>query len=189
MLQKKFDEYLWLVEKANEAYSKSTKEFTRFVMKIIKHTGFDDFWCNWIDGAGYEDVVKEIKADPDWESKVTLPPPGQKKKKPSQAAIKNEAERVLATTVGSKAPRRVKIIDSNNIYTTINRTDALSWPNEDLKRLAGESNWHGWWPRNGMTGQIIHEASFIPGKEKVNIYIIEVDNHFVPIAPVAVVNI
>lgn len=75
--------------------------------------------------------------------------------------------------------RTVKIVNTGKLYSTINLTTTLEWPNDEIKKLAGENAWGKWYPKEGMTGRIIHE-SWHSTKQSL-VYIIEIDGHFAAI--------
>ncbi len=60
-----FDRLLRLMNEAASEYSPNgdIKKFTRLVMQIIKIPGFEDFWCNWINGERYTAIKKEIRSE------------------------------------------------------------------------------------------------------------------------------
>ena len=83
--------------------------------------------------------------------------------------------------------RQVEIIDAGKIYPTINETDCLIWPNNDIKSKAGRDEWDrfGFEPKTGMKGQIISTAEGC--SNGVLIYILLINSEFyVPIGAVGV---
>ncbi|MBN1523877.1 MAG: hypothetical protein JW904_05300 [Spirochaetales bacterium] len=51
--------------------------------------------------------------------------------------------------------RKVKIDNIGVIYSTINRTDCLAWPNETVKTHGGSDGWADWRPKKGATGTVV----------------------------------
>jgi hypothetical protein len=78
-------------------------------------------------------------------------------------------------------PRRARILSTGPVYSTINRTDCLSWPSEEIKGQAGMGP-HGWaafYPRIGDEGDVIW-ASRHPNDTAI-VYLLEVRGYYVPI--------
>ena len=61
-----------------------------------------------------------------------------------------------SSTPTASIGQQVEII-KENAYSSINETDCLTWPNNEIKSKAGKEEWDkfGFIPKNGMKGQII----------------------------------
>jgi hypothetical protein len=77
------------------------------------------------------------------------------------------------------SPLSVSIVNTGRVYPSINETDALDWPSDEIKRKAGKNAWAAWRPKKGMIGRVIHE-SWHPSTKEI-VYIVEVDGHFAAI--------
>ncbi len=67
-----------------------------------------------------------------------------------------------------------------SIYHQINRTDALTWPSAELRKVAGEDGWGDWKPKNGDVGAIVHTFRR-DARDGGPIYLLRIDGHYVPI--------
>jgi hypothetical protein len=78
-------------------------------------------------------------------------------------------------------PRRVRIVNTGAVYSTINRTDALTWPTEEIKTLCGEGpeGWGEYDPSVGEEGEVIW-ASAHPDSG-VTVYLLAIGEHYVTI--------
>jgi hypothetical protein len=76
--------------------------------------------------------------------------------------------------------RRVRIINPGSVYPSINQTNALSWPTEEIKALAGRmSGWGRFDPASGDEGTLIW-ASVHPDSG-VTVYLVAVRKYYVAI--------
>ncbi|KAK3257144.1 hypothetical protein CYMTET_33759 [Cymbomonas tetramitiformis] len=56
----------------------------------------------------------------------------------------------------------VVLNDCTNVYSTVNQTDYLKWPSEEVKTRSGKNAWGGRWrPTNGDEGMVVH--AWVPG--------------------------
>lgn len=90
--------------------------------------------------------------------------------------------------------QRVKILDPNQVYDTINlgrRIDVL-WPSQTIRNKGGKSYWKSWLPEIGMEGMVVHR--WVPNhpdsrqRSHVDrvILLLQVEDKYVPIAESAV---
>jgi len=100
----------------------------------------------------------------------------------SRANINSSSSKSAATRTDLTAGQQVEIIDSGKVYSSINKTDALTWPNNEIKTKACKEEWgkFDFVPKAGMKGKIIsvtkHSSS---GK---TVYVLLIDNkYYVPI--------
>lgn len=92
----------------------------------------------------------------------------------------------LNTGANGKA-RKVKIINSKLIYSTINKTDCLnwSWATEQQKKLSGEEGWGTFKPKNGDVGEIIFESKQC--YTGVRVIIVKIGDYYAPVEDDALV--
>jgi Tfp pilus assembly protein PilF len=83
-------------------------------------------------------------------------------------------------TVTTKLPVTARIIDTDRIYSTINRDTCITFPNDEIKLLAGVDRWQDYDPQTGDRGAIVHIT--IHCRTKLKVYILKVGNYYVPIA-------
>jgi hypothetical protein len=78
-------------------------------------------------------------------------------------------------------PRRVRIISTGPVYSTINATDCLSWPSEEIKGKAGEGEggWGNFYPSIGDEGEVIWASRHCD--QPVTVYLLDLGDYFVPI--------
>lgn len=72
-----------------------------------------------------------------------------------------------------------RITDAGDVYSTINTSDCLQWPDERTKAAGGASAWGPWHPETGDVGKLIGEARHCGTQRRV--MILDVDGHVVPI--------
>lgn len=72
----------------------------------------------------------------------------------------------------------VKIWHNGGIYITLNGTDDIKWPNDEIKKIAGKEYWDGYEPQIGDIGKIVFVAE---SKYKEIIYILKIKDYYVPI--------
>ena len=75
--------------------------------------------------------------------------------------------------------RTAKIIDAGQLYSTINRTNCLSWPNEQIKRAGGKDGWGSFYPKNGDIGTIVAEMTHCDSGKKI--YLLKIGNYYAPV--------
>ncbi len=75
--------------------------------------------------------------------------------------------------------KRAKITDAGQLYSTINRTDCLSWPNQQIKRAGGKDGWGSFYPKNGDVGTIVAEMKHCDSGKKI--YLLQIGNHYAPV--------
>jgi hypothetical protein len=78
--------------------------------------------------------------------------------------------------------RRVRIVYTGAVYSTINQTDALSWPTEEIKCACGEGSDPGWGefaPAEGDEGEVVW-ASTHPDSG-VTVYLVALGGRYVTI--------
>lgn len=95
----------------------------------------------------------------------------------------NKYEKNYTTNIAPLTRPRAEIINSNEIFSTINQRDGEIWINDAVKCEAGISEWRktGFEPKNGMIGEIID--SFTHLNKYCLIYVIFIDDkYYVPIA-------
>ncbi|MBK7397915.1 MAG: hypothetical protein IPJ34_16865 [Myxococcales bacterium] len=95
---------------------------------------------------------------------VTTPTPGP-------------VSKVGAGTVDSG---RVRLVDVGEVYTSINTTDCLQWPDDETKKLSGSSAWAGWSPKDGDVGVVVWKSAHCNGTTTVLVVRVA-DKYFVPI--------
>lgn len=76
--------------------------------------------------------------------------------------------------------RRVKIWHNGGVYSTINNTNLLKWPSDEIKAKSGKNGWNAYEPKAGDTGTVAH-IFYDKKNERDNIYLIQVGENFVPI--------
>ncbi|MCF1192351.1 hypothetical protein LRR18_12220 [Mangrovimonas sp. AS39] len=74
--------------------------------------------------------------------------------------------------------QKVKIWHDGGIYKTINGTDRIQWPNEELKKIAGKEYWQDFEPKIGDIGEIVHISK---SKYDEVFYVLKIDSYYVPI--------
>lgn len=55
--------------------------------------------------------------------------------------------------------RWARIVQAGQLYSTINETDALDWPNPLLKERGGRRGWNSFYPHNGNEGRVIGQST------------------------------
>lgn len=75
---------------------------------------------------------------------------------------------------------RVRLVDVGEVYTSINTTDCLQWPDDETKKVSGSSAWGGWSPKNGDTGVVVWKSTHCNGTTVVLVVRVS-DKYFVPI--------
>ncbi len=71
-----------------------------------------------------------------------------------------------------------KIWHNGGIYSTLNGSDNIKWPNSEIKKLAGKEYWKDFEPQIGDIGEIIFVTK---SKYKEIIYILKIKDYYVPI--------
>lgn len=74
--------------------------------------------------------------------------------------------------------QKVKIWHDGGIYRSINGTDRIKWPNEEIKKVAGKEFWNDFDPKIGDIGEIVHVSK---SKHKEIFYILKIKDNYVPI--------
>jgi len=74
--------------------------------------------------------------------------------------------------------RQVKIWDTG-VYSTINQTNTLKFPTQEMKQKSGKNSWGDYYPKEGDIGTIVH--IFRDEYKPHNIYLIKVGDNYVPI--------
>ncbi len=64
---------------------------------------------------------------------------------------------------GTVESGRVRIVDAGEVYTTINTTECLQWPDTDTKTLSGSNSWAGWSPKTGDVGVVVWKSTHCTG--------------------------
>lgn len=79
--------------------------------------------------------------------------------------------------------QKVKIWNNGGIYTSINLSDNLEWPNTDIKNKSGQNYWGKYYPQSGDTGTIIHVFKYDDGRvaSAKRIYLLDINGNYVPI--------
>lgn len=74
--------------------------------------------------------------------------------------------------------QKVKIWHNGGIYSSLNGSDNIKWPNDEIKKIAGKEYWNGYEPQIGEIGEIVFVS-----KSKYNeiIYILKIKDNYVPI--------
>ena len=75
--------------------------------------------------------------------------------------------------------KTAKIVNDGKLYSTINRTDCLSWPNERMKKISGEDGWGSFYPKTGDVGTIVAEMKHCDSGKKI--YLLKIGNHYAPV--------
>lgn len=73
---------------------------------------------------------------------------------------------------------KIKIYHVGGIYSNVNQTDLIKWPNKEVKAKAGSNYWKEFKPKAGDIGEIKY---VVKSKYKQLIYILLIDGYFVPI--------
>lgn len=81
---------------------------------------------------------------------------------------------------GTVESGRVRIVDAGEVYTTINTTDCLQWPDNDTKNQAGKNSWGVWSPKNGDVGVVVWKSAHCSGGNVVLVVRVG-DKYLVPI--------
>ncbi|KAG7159248.1 Pecanex-like protein 1-like [Homarus americanus] len=108
--------------------------------------------------------------------------------------LHEESEEKFATPPPDKHVQRVRIIDANQVYDTLNmgrRIDVV-WPDEGMRKRGGRSFWGHWVPVEGMEGPIVH--TWTPHHPDPHlrshvgrvILLVQIEDKFVPVAQSAV---
>ncbi|MBW1296359.1 hypothetical protein [Aquimarina litoralis] len=71
-----------------------------------------------------------------------------------------------------------KIWHNGGIYSTLNGSDHIKWPNSEIKKIAGKEYWKDFEPQIGDIGEIIFVTK---SKYKEIIYILKIKDYYVPI--------
>lgn len=71
-----------------------------------------------------------------------------------------------------------KIWHNGGIYSTLNGSDNIKWPNSEIKKIAGNEYWKDFEPQIGDIGEIIFVTK---SKYKEIIYILKIKDYYVPI--------
>jgi hypothetical protein len=74
--------------------------------------------------------------------------------------------------------QEVKIWHNGGIYSTLNGSDNIKWPNPEIKKIAGKEYWKDFEPQIGDIGKIIFVTK---SKYKEIIYILKIKDYYVPI--------
>jgi hypothetical protein len=72
----------------------------------------------------------------------------------------------------------VKIWHNGGIYKTLNETNNIKWPNEEIKTKSGKKYWKEFEPEIGDIGEIVFITK---SKYKEIIYILKIKDYYVPI--------
>lgn len=72
-----------------------------------------------------------------------------------------------------------RITQAGALYSTINRGDCLTWPDEEIQALGGQNAWGGYYPKNGDQGVVVWTTTHCSSKLKV--YLLRIGEHYVPI--------
>jgi hypothetical protein len=107
----------------------------------------------------------------------------------SSNACVEEEEEVLIRRPNIPLDRKVIIVDINQVYDNLDQGRGIDvkWPTEQMRTAGGRTGWDGWYPQEGMVGNIIHY--WVPFHKdpqfcsKVNhiILLIRIQEKFVPI--------
>jgi len=103
-------------------------------------------------------------------------PPKQQSYIPKPPKIRPPQPTVIS--YGSKG-KTAKIVNDGKLYSTINRTNCLSWPNEQMKRAGGQDGWGSFYPKNGDVGTIVSEMKHCNNGKKI--YLLKIGNYYVPL--------
>ncbi len=82
--------------------------------------------------------------------------------------------KTVVNLIGQKA----KIWHNGGIYSTLNGSDNIEWPNEEMKKIAGKEYWNEFEPQIGDIGEIVFVSK---SKYKEIIYLLKVKEYYVPI--------
>jgi hypothetical protein len=74
--------------------------------------------------------------------------------------------------------QEVKIWHNGGIFSTLNGSDIIKWPNDEIKKIAGKEYWDGYEPQIGDIGKIVFVSK---SKYKEIIYILKIKDYYVPI--------
>lgn len=108
--------------------------------------------------------------------------------------LHEESEEKFTTPPPDKHVQRVRIIDANQVYDTLNlgrRIDVV-WPDESMRKRGGRSFWGHWVPIEGMEGSVVHtwtphhpDPRLRSHVDRV-ILLVQIEDKFVPVAQSAV---
>ncbi len=82
--------------------------------------------------------------------------------------------------------QKVKIWHNGGIFSTLNGSDNIKWPNDEVKKIAGKKYWNGYEPQIGDIGEIVFVSK---SKYKEIIYILKIKDYYVPIKCSYIVNL
>ena len=85
----------------------------------------------------------------------------------------------IITSSSQASGRTAKITDAGQLYSTINRNNCLSWPNQQIKRAGGKDGWGSFYPKNGNVGTIVAEMKHCDSGKKI--YLLKIGNHYAPV--------
>ncbi len=92
---------------------------------------------------------------------------------------------VKSSTSASTGLSRVRFTDVGQIYSTINTTDCLQWPQDAMKNKAGQNAWGSYYPSNGNEGFVVYETPHC-NSASVTVLIVQVGERLVPIGETGV---
>ncbi|XP_066985160.1 pecanex-like protein 1 isoform X3 [Macrobrachium rosenbergii] len=110
------------------------------------------------------------------------------------STLHEEREEKFTTPPPDKHVQRVRIIDANQVYDTLNlgrRIDVV-WPDEEMKKRGGRSYWGHWVPVEGMEGPIVHTWTPHHPDPRLRshvgrvIFLVQIEDKYVPVAQSAV---
>jgi hypothetical protein len=73
--------------------------------------------------------------------------------------------------------RRASIVDAGEVYSTINETDCLTWPDRETMELAGQAAWGDYYPSEGDTGTVVWTS--LHCDSQVPVAVLLVDGNYV----------
>ena len=79
----------------------------------------------------------------------------------------------------------VEIVDTGQLYTTINNTDCLKFPSAEMKKQAGSGAWGSYYPTAGETGTVVFIGTHCDNSATV-ILVLQIGNYLVPIGATGV---
>lgn len=94
----------------------------------------------------------------------------------------NENDIRASDVDASLKDKKAKIINTGQIYSTIDGRNEFKWRNEEIMFKAGKSEWKktGFYPNNGMTGEIVDSFKHTDNNKLIYVLKIE-DEYYVPI--------
>jgi hypothetical protein len=99
---------------------------------------------------------------------------------PDSAHNKTDYCNIDSASAFALVGKQAKIEKDGGVYSTLNDSETLKWPNAEMKKLGSRSGWKKYKPAKGDTGTIVHV--FVDnGSTSKFIYLLQVKDKYVPV--------